>query len=96
MLLKNLGEPVFDPRSPAGFSDDAASWVDADGLWKRVQAAEALSARVAQGGEQPLAFARDILGPLLDEDTAQAIRRAESPRQAHATLFACPAFQWRA
>jgi len=94
-LLKNLGEPMFDPRSPAGFTDNSANWIDADGLWKRVQAAEALSARVAQTSAQPLAFAQDILGPLLDEDTAQAIRRAESARQAHATLFASPAFQWR-
>lgn len=95
-LLMNLGEPLFDPRSPAGFTDGSANWIDADGLWKRVQAAEALSARVAQGSAQPLVFAQDILGPLLDEDTAQAIRRAESARQAHATLFACPVFQWRA
>ncbi|MGH8183882.1 MAG: DUF1800 domain-containing protein [Rhodanobacteraceae bacterium] len=93
-LLANLGEPMFDPRSPAGFTDNSANWIDADGLWKRVQAAEALSARVAQGNAQPLAFAQDILGPLLDEDTSQAIRRAESTRQAHATLFACPALQW--
>ena len=94
-LLQNLGEPMFDPRSPAGFTDDSSNWIDADALWKRVQAAEAISARVAQGNAQPLAFAQDILGPLLDEETAQAIRRAESARQAHATLFASPAFQWR-
>ena len=94
-LLQNLGEPMFDPRSPAGFTDNSANWIDADGLWKRVQAAEAISARVAQTNAQPLAFAQDILGPLLDEDTAQAIQRAESARQAHATLFASPAFQWR-
>ena len=94
-LLANLGEPVFEPRSPAGFTDDSANWIDPDALWKRVQAAEALSARVAQGSP-PLAWARDVLGPRLDDDTAQAIRRAESTRQAHATLFACPAFQWRA
>ncbi|MGH8182482.1 MAG: DUF1800 family protein, partial [Rhodanobacteraceae bacterium] len=94
-LLANLGEPMFDPRSPAGFTDNSANWIDADGLWKRVQAAEALSARVAQTNVQPLALAQDILGPLLDADTAQAIRRAESLRQAHATLLACPAFQWR-
>ncbi|TAN09080.1 MAG: DUF1800 domain-containing protein [Rhodanobacteraceae bacterium] len=94
-LLMNLGEPVFDPRSPAGFSDASANWIDPDAVWKRVQAAEALSARVAQAGGQPLGLAQDILGPLLDADTEQAIRRAESKRQAHATLFACPAFQWR-
>lgn len=94
-LLANLGEPLFDPRSPAGFTDDSANWIDPDALWKRVQVAEALSARVARG-DQPLTWAQDILGPRLDDDTAQAIRRAESTRQAHATLFASPAFQWRA
>lgn len=94
-LLMNMGEPLFDPRSPAGFTDNSANWIDADALWKRVQAAEALSARVAQVNAQPLALAQEVLGPLLDDDTAQAIRRAESKQQAHATLFASPAFQWR-
>ena len=61
----------------------------------RLRVAQALSARVAVGNDEPLALARDILGLRLDDDTAQAIRRAESARQAHATLFACPAFQWR-
>jgi uncharacterized protein (DUF1800 family) len=94
-LMAKLGQPLFDPRSPAGFTDDSANWIDPDALWKRVQAAEALADRVALPDARPLALARDILGPLLDEDTAQAIGRAESKRQAYATLFACPAFQWR-
>lgn len=96
-LLRKLGEPLFEPLSPAGFSDNSANWMDPDALWRRVQAAEALSTRVAaRGGEEPLAWAQSVLGPLLDEDTAQAIQRAESKRQAHATLFASPIFQWRA
>jgi uncharacterized protein (DUF1800 family) len=94
-LLENMGEPPFDPRSPAGFTDNSANWIDADGLWKRVQAAEALAARTVQGGMQPIDLARSVLGANLDEDTELAIRRAESQQQAHATLFACPAFQWR-
>ena len=94
-LMARLGEPLFDPRSPAGFTDDSADWIDPDALWKRVQAAEALAERVALPEARPLALARDILGPLLDPDTMQAIRRAESKRQAYATMFACPAFQWR-
>ncbi|HXS73334.1 MAG TPA: DUF1800 domain-containing protein [Rhodanobacteraceae bacterium] len=94
-LLNTLGEPVFTPRSPAGFPDIAANWMDADALWKRVQAAEALSQRVARTDRQPLQLAQGVLGPLLDSETAMAIRRAESVQQAIATLFACPAFQWR-
>lgn len=94
-LLGKLGEPMFTPRSPAGFPDVAANWIDADALWKRVQAAEALSQRVARTDLQPLELAEGVLGPMLDSETATAIRRAESTQQAVALLFACPAFQWR-
>lgn len=95
-LLNTLGEPVFTPRSPAGFPDVAANWIDADALWKRVQAAEALSQRVATANLQPLGLAHGVLGPDLDNETGAAIKRAESAQVAMATLFACPAFQWRA
>jgi len=95
-LLDTLGEPMFTPRSPAGFPDIAANWIDADALWKRVQAAEALSQRVALATMQPMELAAGVLGPALDSETATAIRRAESMQQAVATLFASPAFQWRA
>jgi uncharacterized protein (DUF1800 family) len=94
-LLDTLGEPVFTPRSPAGFPDVSANWIDADALWKRVQAAEALSQRVALATMQPMELAIDVLGPGLDSETASAIKRAESMQQAVTMLFACPAFQWR-
>jgi uncharacterized protein (DUF1800 family) len=94
-LLKTLGEPLFTPRSPAGFPDIASNWIDADALWKRVQAAEALSQRVALANVQPLDLAAGVLGPHLDGETATAIKRAESTQVAVATLFASPAFQWR-
>jgi uncharacterized protein (DUF1800 family) len=95
-LLNTLGEPMFTPRSPAGFPDVGANWIDADALWKRVQAAEALSQRVALATMQPMELAAGVLGPGLDRETATAIKRAESMQQAVAILFACPAFQWRA
>ena len=85
----------FTPRSPAGFPDIASNWIDADALWKRVQAAEALSQRVALTNVQPLDLAAGVLGPHLDGETATAIKRAESTQVAFATLFASPAFQWR-
>ncbi|MER3546540.1 MAG: DUF1800 domain-containing protein [Rhodanobacteraceae bacterium] len=94
-LLNTLGEPMFTPRSPAGFPDIAANWIDADALWKRVQAAEALSQRVALANLQPMDLAQGVLGPHLDSETANAIKRAESMQVAVATLFASPAFQWR-
>lgn len=94
-LLTTLGEPMFTPRSPAGFPDTASDWLAPDALWKRVQAAEALGARVATADLDPVALADSVLGVGLDAETRRAIARAESPQQGVATLFASPAFQWR-
>lgn len=92
--LERLGQPDLKPRSPAGFPDTAAAWLEGDALWKRVQVAQSLaehSAMVAAVAER----ARETLGAALDEETVSAIRHAGSPAEALATLFAAPAFQWR-
>lgn len=94
-LLRQLGQPPFTPRSPAGFADRAADWTGPDALWKRVQAAEALAQRLPQQRLDPTALAQAALGPALDADTATALKRAESARDGAALLFASPAFQWR-
>lgn len=94
-LLRQMGQPPFTPRSPAGFADRAADWTGPDALWKRVQAAEALAQRVPAQRIDPLALARSTLGAGLDADTATALKRAESARDGVALLFASPTFQWR-
>jgi len=96
-LLDHLGQPVFTPRSPAGFPDTAADWMAGDGLWKRIQAAEALADRVAVAQQNPTAAAQASLGAeSVAGDFAAALRRAGSPRDGLALLFASPLFQWRA
>lgn len=94
--LRQLGQPPFTPRSPAGFADTAADWTGPDALWKRVQVAQALAQRVPRERLDPVAAAREVFGDALDADTATALRRAESERDGLALLFASPAFQWRA
>ena len=93
-MLARMGQPPFMPRSPAGYADVAAEWNGPDALWKRVQAAEALSGLSAQA--DPLALAATVFAGRLDPDTTSALRRAESPRDGVALLLASPAFQWRA
>lgn len=94
-VLVRLGQPTFQPRSPAGYSDVAADWIAADAIWKRVQVAEALGEHVPRQDLDPQARARAMLGPQLDQQTQQALARAEAPQRAMAILFASPAFQWR-
>lgn len=94
-LLRQLGQPPFTPRSPAGFADTADDWSGPDALFKRVQVAQALSERFPAVRLDPIGVAQDVLGPTLDAETGTALRRAESPRQGIALLLASPAFQWR-
>ena len=91
-----LGQPVFQPRSPAGFGDVAADWGGPDALFKRVQAAQRLADRLqAMPDATPLAMGQAALGTALDMQTATALRRAESVQQGVALLLGSPAFQWR-
>ena len=94
-LLTRMGQPPFTPRSPAGFADEAADWSGPDALWKRVQAAQALSETLPEQRIDPLATAQIAFGGRLDIGTTDALRRAESARDGLALLFASPAFQWR-
>ncbi|WP_242112233.1 DUF1800 domain-containing protein [Luteimonas aquatica] len=98
-LLRELGQPVFTPRSPAGFPDGTGDWAAGDALRKRLQIAATLANRV--GGERtPLQLARETLGEAAvgagaGAGLAAALQRAGSPREGYALLFASPAFQWR-
>ena len=95
-LQGQLGRPVFQPRSPAGFGDGAADWGGPDALFKRVQAAQALAERLpASADATPQAIGEAALGSGLDGETAKALRRAESVQQGVALLLASPVFQWR-
>ncbi len=94
-LLRELGQPVFTPRSPEGFPDGFGDWAAGDALRKRLQVASAFAARVDTTRE-PVELARQVLGEAaVVGDFAQALRRAGSQRDGYALLFASPAFQWR-
>ena len=94
-LLGRLGQPPFTPRSPEGFADAAADWSGADAVWKRIQAAQSRAETAAGDDPDPVRTAATVFGDALDGDTLTALRRAESPREGLALLFASPAFQWR-
>ena len=94
-LLARMGQPPFNPRSPAGFADDAAEWSGPDALWKRVQAAQSLADAAPATRTDALAAACAVFADQIDKETLVAIRRAESARDALAVLMASPAFQWR-
>jgi uncharacterized protein (DUF1800 family) len=85
-----LGEPLWRPPAPKGFSDDSAAWMD--GISERVDVANQLAARVAALVDAEAAV-DTALGPLASTETRQTIARAASRPQALALLLMAPEFQ---
>ena len=90
--LNLLGEPLWRPPAPKGFSDDSAAWLD--GLTQRLDIANEIARRIG-GMIDPDAVVDDALGPLASNETRQTIARAESRQQALALLLMSPEFQRR-
>jgi uncharacterized protein (DUF1800 family) len=92
--LADLGEPMWNPPSPQGFEDDAATWLAPDAMTTRIDVAQQLAAQDQSIGD-PTEMARALLGDALSSDTQTAIARAESRQQAIALLLMSPEFQRR-
>lgn len=89
--LKALGQPVWDPAGPNGFSDVTDGWASSEGLATRIDAANLFAHQVA-GGVDPRAFADDRFGALLSDETLQAVSRAETRPQGLSIAFLAPEF----
>ena len=87
-----LGEPLWRPPAPKGFSDDNAAWLD--GLAQRLDMANAFAHREGLALE-PEATMEAALGPLASAETRQTVARAESRPQALTMLLMAPEFQRR-
>lgn len=92
--LDMMGQTPFRPGSPAGWPDTADAWGGADGLYKRIEWAEAVGQYAGRRAD-PLAVADSVLGPALGDHTRTAISRAESAQQGLTLLLASPEFQRR-
>ena len=88
-----LGEPLWRPSAPKGFSDDSAAWLD--GMAERLDIANQVGRIAGNYGQEPDAMIDATLGPLASRDTREAVGRAESRPQALALLLMAPEFQRR-
>jgi uncharacterized protein (DUF1800 family) len=90
-LLKQLGQPTWQPGSPAGWDDIAASWAAPEALVLRVEAAQRIADR-AGSTVDARALAEKLYPGSLSETTRTAIARAESPAEGLALLLVSPEF----
>jgi len=87
-----LGETLWRPPAPKGFSDDNAAWLD--GLAQRLDIANTFAQRVGDRLDAE-AVADTALGPLASAETRRAIASAESKPQAMTFLLMASEFQRR-
>jgi len=87
-----LGEPLWRPPAPNGFSDDSSAWFD--GLSQRLDIANQMSRR-AGAQIDPKVVAERTFGSLMSTETKATLEHAESRPQALALLLMAPEFQRR-
>lgn len=92
--LRGMGQRPFFAPSPQGWPDTAGAWAGGDALWKRIEWAGIVAARMGSRMD-PLRLATESYGPALGERTRRAIERAESRQQGMALWLASPEFQRR-
>ncbi len=90
-LMTQLGQPVWRPGSPAGYSDIAATWAAPNALMRRVEVAQRLAQETGDAADARQLAPR-VLPGALSPATATAIARAESGGTALALLLVSPDF----
>lgn len=93
-MCRVMGQPVWQPPSPAGFPDTVAHWLSPEGMKRRLDVAMAVAERVDPTLE-PMKVLEVTVGDIASDDTRLSVARAETRQQAFALLFMSPEFQWR-
>ncbi|MEI9402277.1 DUF1800 family protein [Mesorhizobium sp. Cs1330R2N1] len=92
--LSVLGEPLWRPPGPNGFSDRTDAWASAEGLKTRLDIAWQAAKQADDIGD-PDEMLASLIGTSVSAETRQAISRAESKQQGLALLLMAPEFQRR-
>ncbi len=90
-ILGSMGERMWRPGGPNGYSDRFDTWATPTGLYARMEAANRIG-RAVKENIDPREFAQSLLGPRLSETTLAAISQAENARQGLSLTFMSPEF----
>jgi uncharacterized protein (DUF1800 family) len=91
--LTSMGQPPYEPPSPAGWPEDASSFVTGAGVLRRIEFAHHLSRGI--NISSPVEFYQQAYGPLAGEQAMTEISRAESIQQGISLFLMSPEFQRR-
>lgn len=91
IVMQNLGQMIWQPKSPKGFDDTEDSWAAPDAILRRIETAN-LMTKNFDPPFMPIELAQKILGNQFSEHTKTVISRAESIQSASALLLVSPEF----
>jgi len=92
--LRDLGQEVYHPRTPAGWSDRAEDWIVHDALIRRIEWAREVASGIPRTVD-PVALAEVAIGPVASPTTLNTIAEAPSVEAGVALVFASAEFQRR-
>jgi uncharacterized protein (DUF1800 family) len=92
--LNLLGEPLWSPAGPNGFSDSSDAWTSPEGMKLRLDLAATMGERMSAHAE-PFEVLDAAFGNTASQETREAVEHAESRQQALALVFMAPEFQRR-
>jgi uncharacterized protein (DUF1800 family) len=92
-ILGGLGQPFWAAPAPNGWPDRAADWAAPEAMLRRIDWASGFAGGI--GGRDVVEIGDATLGPLLRQETREAIKRAGSRRDAITLLLTSPEFQRR-
>ncbi|MCV3764344.1 DUF1800 domain-containing protein [Rhizobium sp. TRM95796] len=92
--LRNLGQPIWQPSSPAGFPEGFDAWVSASQITGRISWAQRLARRRA-GQTDPVKFLKVVLADAARDDTITIVSQAPNRAAGVALTLASPEFNRR-
>jgi uncharacterized protein (DUF1800 family) len=91
--LTALGQPLWNPSGPNGFSDRTDAWATPAGMKARLDVASRLGD--GAGASDPMMLLAEVAGDAASDVTRLAVQRAASRAQGVAILLMSPEFQRR-
>ena len=92
--LKRLGQPVWEPGSPAGFGEGFDAWISSSQITGRIEWAQRVSSRYA-GRLDPGALLKATLRDAARDDTITVVRQAPDRAAGMTLALASPEFNRR-
>ncbi len=92
--LRRMGQPTWEPPSPAGFEESFSVWITASQLAERLRWARRASAQFGQGLD-PREFLKATLADAARDDTIRVVSQAPSKISGLMLALASPEFNRR-